>query len=54
MSSKHNFMSRNRNHWRDPSRERILREALKQAVDCAEKEEVPPAEIVEVWKLLTK
>ncbi len=48
------FMSKNRDHWDDPSRERILREALKEALGFAKKKEVPPEEVSKVWDLILK
>lgn len=46
------FISRDRDHWLDPSRERILRAALLEAVKHANNKEIPPAEIVKVWELI--
>lgn len=43
-----NFIARDRNHWREPSRDGILRGARREALNYAKKKEVPPDEIIQV------
>jgi len=48
------FIARDRDFWREPSRERILRAALAEALRHAKNKEVPPDETVKVWELILK
>lgn len=48
------FISRDRDHWLEPSRDGILRAALQEALNYATKNEIPPDEIMKVWELILK
>lgn len=48
------FISRDRDHWRKPSYERILRVALAEALKLAKNKEIPPDDIIQVWEMIIK
>ena len=45
------FMSHNEDFWKEPSKEHIFKQALT-AVEYANKNEVPPTDIIQVWEMI--